>query len=256
MIKAKQILEKDETKSCDNCNRVMPLVIEFSFLDIREKEFNKLTLCEDCSNAVSNLFYNVMEEGKSYKYEFDEIKEMEGYKMSKFKIGDKVRVREDLSCARDYFRADGTCLDCSKTMLKYRGEKATVVNIDKAGDYDLDIDCGEYYWTDTMLEPVKTKQMKLAEVSSLESMNVKVKLAIAGLHGGKVQNKKDIRWYQNGNIITCVTTGTHSKGVGIAKCSPKDKFDHIKGMRIAEIRARADFYNNLVKNLFSNKEEI
>lgn len=76
MIKVKQILRAERRCSCDNCNREMPMVIEYSFCNDKGKEYTKLILCEDCSNAVSNLFHNVMEEGTPYKYDMDEIKEM------------------------------------------------------------------------------------------------------------------------------------------------------------------------------------
>lgn len=55
----------------------MPMVIQYSFCDSKGKECNKLTLCEDCSNAVSDLLHKVMEEGKPFIYDIDEIKELE-----------------------------------------------------------------------------------------------------------------------------------------------------------------------------------
>lgn len=74
MIKVREILKSEKVCSCDNCNRIMPLVLEYSFSDDKDKEYNKLTLCEDCGNAMSNMFYKVMENGESFKYELDEIK--------------------------------------------------------------------------------------------------------------------------------------------------------------------------------------
>lgn len=77
MIKVKQILRAERRCSCDNCNREMPMVMEFSFCNAKGKEYTKLILCEDCSNAVSNLLHKVMEDGTSFKYDMDEIKELE-----------------------------------------------------------------------------------------------------------------------------------------------------------------------------------
>ncbi|HBJ2612324.1 TPA: hypothetical protein LA742_000741 [Clostridium botulinum] len=76
MIKVKQIPETTQKYSCNNCNREVPFVLEYSFYNSKNKQYNKITLCEDCANAVSNLFYKVMEEGESYKYEEDEFKKI------------------------------------------------------------------------------------------------------------------------------------------------------------------------------------
>ena len=67
--------------SCDNCNRIMPVILKFKFIDVtetgRETTFVKLGLCEDCSNALSTLFHKVMENGTAFKYVKDEFKELE-----------------------------------------------------------------------------------------------------------------------------------------------------------------------------------
>ncbi|EHN14106.1 hypothetical protein [Clostridium sporogenes] len=76
MIKVRQIPKKVQAHSCDNCNRETSFVLEYTFEDKKGKEYNKITLCEDCANALSNLFYKVMEESESYKYEEDEFKKI------------------------------------------------------------------------------------------------------------------------------------------------------------------------------------
>ena len=67
--------------SCDNCNRITPFILEYKFIDVnedgKETPFSRIHLCEDCSNAIVNLFHSVMENGKSFKYVKDEIKEFE-----------------------------------------------------------------------------------------------------------------------------------------------------------------------------------
>jgi hypothetical protein len=64
----------------------------------------------------------------------------------------------------------------------------------------------------------------------------------------KATPTKDIRFYQNGTTITCVIQ-THGisgmKGVGVAKCNENDSFNLTKGVALAELRARGDFYNKL-----------
>ncbi|WP_243149571.1 hypothetical protein [Clostridium niameyense] len=44
------------------------------------------------------------------------------------------------------------------------------------------------------------------------------------------------------------------KGVGIARCNPKDKFKQITGCELAEMRAREDFYKNVANKYL--KEEF
>lgn len=67
--------------SCDNCDRITPIILKYKFIDIGKHDkkytFATLCLCEDCSNAISTLHSNVMEEGKPFKYEEDDFKELE-----------------------------------------------------------------------------------------------------------------------------------------------------------------------------------
>ena len=73
--------------SCDNCNRIMPIILKYKFIDVNETEiettFVELGLCEDCSNAFSTLFHKVMENGTAFKYIKDEFKEVMPISMSK-----------------------------------------------------------------------------------------------------------------------------------------------------------------------------
>ena len=79
MITCKQ--DTSRRYSCDNCNRTVPVILQYKFIDVdetdREYGFATLTLCEDCSNALSKLHSNVMENGTAFKYVEDEIKEFE-----------------------------------------------------------------------------------------------------------------------------------------------------------------------------------
>ena len=64
----------------------------------------------------------------------------------KYKIGDKVKIREDLIVDNDY-GSDGF----TEEMVEYKGKTATITDVhyDK---YDIDVDDGQWYWTDEMLE--------------------------------------------------------------------------------------------------------
>lgn len=65
----------------------------------------------------------------------------------KFKVGDKVKIREDLSCGRFggvYF---------SNSMKRYRGKEAKITYISPDDDTcHLDIDGDNWWWSEDMLE--------------------------------------------------------------------------------------------------------
>lgn len=72
-----------------------------------------------------------------------------------YKVGDKVKIREDLEIDRRYNK----CLFI-EDMEKYKGKIATITrvtttqhdNFGKISDYDIDIDDGDWCWTDDMFE--------------------------------------------------------------------------------------------------------
>ena len=68
----------------------------------------------------------------------------------RFKVGDTVRVREDLEVGKDYGGQRFT-----EDMNKYKGEIATISYINEF--YKLYIGNPCWYWTDEMLEPVEEK---------------------------------------------------------------------------------------------------
>lgn len=81
--------------------------------------------------------------------------------MAKFKVGDKVRVKEDLLGDKYYPRPDGSELRFAPDMTKYRGQVYTIASVDDSGDYTLEgvFDSSSYfkqgwYFCDSMLEPV------------------------------------------------------------------------------------------------------
>lgn len=75
MIKVYRVNKEDKICCCDNCNRdAMPFVIMYEMYDTnKQSPWNKFCLCEDCSNALSNLHKLSMENGNSFKYDMDEI---------------------------------------------------------------------------------------------------------------------------------------------------------------------------------------
>ena len=66
----------------------------------------------------------------------------------KFKVGDKVKIKENLSCKK-YGAMYFTSL-----MKRYKNKEAKITYISPDGDfYHLDIDSGSWGWSEDMLEP-------------------------------------------------------------------------------------------------------
>lgn len=79
MIKVTPVPKEKRISSCDNCNRIMPVMFKLEFFDKRKHGYSKYAevgLCEDCANAVGILVKKSMKESKSFKYEKDEIVEV------------------------------------------------------------------------------------------------------------------------------------------------------------------------------------
>lgn len=73
----------------------------------------------------------------------------------KYKAGQKVKVREDLKAG--VVRKMGIRVD--DEMLLYRGKEVTITAIDADGDYKIREDCGDWFWSDEMLEPIHNEKI-------------------------------------------------------------------------------------------------
>ena len=69
--------------------------------------------------------------------------------MTRFKVGDKVRIREDLIIGKRY-----DCCYFTSAMCQYKNKEATIKYITFCDTYKLDIDDGNFQWSVEMLEPV------------------------------------------------------------------------------------------------------
>ena len=86
--------------------------------------------------------------------------------MEKFKVGDKVRIKEDLKVGCTYNNGCPFVLE----MEKYKGNTAVIKNghipvylndtVENANNYryELDIDDGYWWWSSSMLEKVEDKK--------------------------------------------------------------------------------------------------
>lgn len=73
----------------------------------------------------------------------------------KFKVGDQVKIREDLSLGKYY------SVHLSRDMVLNKGKIATIIYIDPHDDcYQLDVDDGKWWWSEDMLEPHTSKIAK------------------------------------------------------------------------------------------------
>ena len=79
---------------------------------------------------------------------FEELTE-NGYKEHTYQIGDKVKIHDNLSIG-----THGN-VDFVMEMSTYLGMEATITDIDFDGDFSLDVDNGEYYWSKEMVSPLE-----------------------------------------------------------------------------------------------------
>lgn len=78
----------------------------------------------------------------------------------KYKVGQKVRIREDLKAGvvrKRGIRKMGIRID--DEMILYRGKEVTITAIDADGDYKIREDCGDWFWSDEMLEPIRNEKI-------------------------------------------------------------------------------------------------
>lgn len=85
--------------------------------------------------------------------------------MTKFKVGDKVKIREDLEVDVVYGGAI-----FMEDMKEYRGMVATIISIDYDGKFTIDLDNGKWFWTNKMFEGSKntTTNKKESKSSSIK----------------------------------------------------------------------------------------
>lgn len=112
---------------------------------------------------------------------------------AKYKPGDRVRVRADLTNGGGYFMPDGRGQIVVKDMMIFAGE---IVTIEEASESGYRIRESVYTWTDEMFEPVQP-----------------------------------IVIYHKGDKVIALDKNTGKKGV--AKCSPDDQFDFYTGAKLA-----------------------
>lgn len=76
----------------------------------------------------------------------------------KYKIGDKVKIREDLIVGKDY---NGCTFIVD--MEKYKGKIAIIDYCYDDDSYDINLDDGNWFWTDDMLEDVVKSESEVGK---------------------------------------------------------------------------------------------
>lgn len=123
--------------------------------------------------------------------------------MAKYKPGDKVTVRKDLTAYRKYYMEHARSGDTvMPKMLRLAGKEVTIEAVTPVGKYQIKED--NYNWTDEMFEPVK----------------------------------QSIVIYRRGRSVFALDKSTGKKAE--AKCSPEDAFDFYTGAKIAFDRLTKD----------------
>lgn len=140
---------------------------------------------------------------------------------SKLKVGDKVKVKNDLIVGEIY--GNITFLN---TMDKYSGLELTIERISNEGNYALKNGKDVLYYSKEMLEKVK-EEKKMSKCKIYE---------MPDYVGNEVKKV----------IINepCVIVILNSGEKGVAKCCPEDVFNEERGYILALERARKEKYLN------------
>lgn len=130
---------------------------------------------------------------------------------TKFKAGDKVRVKTELKCGKRYYMEDCISHDSFEPeMANYKGKVVTISRID-GSCYNI-VEDGEYWrWVDEMFEPVYDKIV----------ITTDGKTTLARLYNGK-------------EVIKSAE----------AKLSKNDEFDFMVGAKLAFERLAGDSKSN------------
>lgn len=111
----------------------------------------------------------------------------------KYKVGDKVKIREDLVIDEIY--GDNSF---AEEMEQYKGKTATITDT-YFGKYEIDIDNGNWCWTDEMLEDC-------VDISESKD-DVKAKTVDIGYYleycGHKVIKNVYLDGYDDNDILYC-----------------------------------------------------
>lgn len=98
--------------------------------------------------------------------------------MAKYKIGDKVRIKEDLKGGRYYNN-----VYCNDEMAKLAGKIVTINDIDIEGDCHIDIeeDIDNYWWSEEMFEDKEATDEPVIPHMTLRKFLLMTDIKVGGL---------------------------------------------------------------------------
>lgn len=152
----------------------------------------------------------------------------------KYKVGDKVKIREDLHEGYDYK------LFCSDEMVSYKGKTVTIEKVFD-GYYYIKED-SMWCWTDDMIDGL---------VSKVENnKNIKEK-TIKNMKDFKI---KDYKVYEDTALIVEFEDGTKEKAVA----NEEDRFDLERGVEICVLKHLygVDGYKSMVKKAMNQIKAV
>ena len=122
----------------------------------------------------------------------------------KYKVGDKVRVRDDLEIGKWYSMNNRTFSDfVNSEMVKFKGEDVTILDDKCFGMYLVKEDGGKWHWTDEMFSGLATSLPKVVITTDGKTTTAKM--------------------YEGKKLLKTAES----------KCSTEDTFDFAVGAKLA-----------------------
>lgn len=113
---------------------------------------------------MNNMCFNDKSEHYADWIEYNNsCEEWERKRVMKYKVGDRVRVRNDLKDGEIY-----GCYDFSEGMEKHKGKNVTI-SFAEDGCYDIEEDGGKYTWTDKMFEGLVEDELTAEEAIKIQA---------------------------------------------------------------------------------------
>jgi len=177
-----------------------------------------------------------------------EIKRMEN---PMYKIGDVVRLRNDLECSKFYQN-----IGLSQDMEYLKGEDLKISGITVYGDGDkaYSIENDIYVITDDMIDhKTQNKRETVIEEFTYERTRMSftktdVKTGVQEHNSFMIPEKKS-KFIFNNNAVICLLKSKYGNIKGVAKCDPNDEYDKNTGLRIAYNRAKIKLMQRELKDL-------
>ena len=122
----------------------------------------------------------------------------------KYKIGDKVRVKDNLKVGKIYFMSNTTEFDSvEQEMLKFKGKEVTISSCTDSEKYYIKEDDGKWSWTDEMFSGLATSLPKIVITTDGKTTTAKM--------------------YERKKVLKTAKS----------QCSPEDTFDFAVGAKLA-----------------------